>query len=113
MYGVQVTYEMNENLKHHLKESAATSLVQTVGQHVFLHNFAHHGNVSWLNSISQTAYSFSVCHSVANHFMLATWHNMGAKHAPYHSMGTHVLDSADAMMSELYVQKGLVPSILG
>ena len=104
---------MNGNLKHPLKESAATSLVQTVGQHVFLHNFAHHGNVSWLNSIYQTAYSFSTCHPVANHFTPATWHNMGAKYAPYHSMGTHVLDYADAMMSGLCVQKGLVPSILG
>ena len=36
---VELAYHMDEGLKSALKESAATSVVHTVGQRVFLHNF--------------------------------------------------------------------------
>ncbi len=35
---VELTYNMDEGLKTALKESAATSVVHSVGQRVFLHN---------------------------------------------------------------------------
>lgn len=39
MCSVELAYHMDEGLKAALKKSAATSVVHTVGQQVFLHNF--------------------------------------------------------------------------
>ena len=36
---VELAYEMSDNLKSAMKEAAATSVVLTLGQRVFLHSF--------------------------------------------------------------------------
>ena len=47
---VEIIYKMMEDLKSAMNESAATSLVHTVGQRVFLHNFDTKGKSLILTS---------------------------------------------------------------
>lgn len=47
-HGVEVDYEMTSELKSCLKDYAATSLVFTMGQRVFLHNYDCQGDDSTL-----------------------------------------------------------------
>lgn len=47
-HGIEIVYDMAADLQSSLKESAATSLIHTLGQRVFLHNFNCHGNADTL-----------------------------------------------------------------
>ena len=80
---VEINYEMTEDLKWQMNESAATSLVHTVGQRVFLHNFDSKGRslmymsllVRHFHSLHVTfpgAYKLSQrCHAVCDHIAAA------------------------------------------